>query len=172
MKMDPKKIEELFKDNKKIILADGDKLIGPGLCPLEISDWINYLSNLWVRYDQGIITAKNWKFSTVILNVTLGTFLLMMISYLINSNDPFFLFILGLIIYGVVAGLSFFAIDFFGKIMENQANSRGAINIIIQSIIAGTLKDTNLIREIYSQTTRLLHIKATKLIKELKLDKQ
>ena len=46
------------------------------------------------------------------------------------------------------------------------------LDFIINSIIFGTLRETNIIREVFDNIAQELHIKSEQLIKELKLDKK
>lgn len=171
MKFDPKKIDEIFKDNKQYILEDGGKIIGPGPCQLSISDWMNFLTNLWVRYDDAVSKAYNWRFTMLFLNLAVGTFIFTVFANIFSNEEITYTIIIAIIIYGFVSIGAFSTINFYSKIMKNQSECREGIYRIISSIIHGTLRDSDIIREVYLLTSKSLHIKADKLIKDLKIKK-
>ena len=168
-----KNLDEIFKDNEKFELEDGSILIGHGPCLMTISDWLNFLTTLWKSYDSALSNFKTWKFTTVVLYITIGTFFIAVFSNFSNiKSDPFLLTILAMITYiGVFIGIML-TIDFYGKIMDHQADCRNKIYVIINSIIWGSLRDTDIIREVWNRIAEENHITAQKIIKELKLDRK
>jgi len=161
-------LKEIFKNNVKFELEDGSKLIGPGPCPLKISDWMTFLSVLWSRYDKGIAQAKTWIYTSILTYFATGTFFLAIFSK--GMDDPNRLIVLGFGIYVSVFVGSLLTIKFFERMMDHQGECREAIYLIINSIMHGTLRETNLIRDAYDETAEKLHLKSKQLIKELKLD--
>ena len=170
--MKKRDIEEIFKDNIQIELKDGEKLIGPGPCPLSISDWINFLTSMWTTYDKGLAQLKTWMYTSVLLYFASGTFILSIIVNVIKIEETVSLLGAGVIIYSVVFIGSWVTVEMFGKLMDHQGKGRDSIYLIINSIIWGTARDTDLIRDIYDVIVKELHFEARKIIKELKLDKK
>ncbi len=170
--MKDKDIEEIFKDNLQIELADGDKLIGPGPCPLKISDWMNFLISLWTSYDKGLIQFKTWMYTSVLLYFAMGTFLLSVFVNLTRAEEPASLLFPTILIYSGVFIGSRLTISHFGKMMKYKVKARNSIYVIINSIIWGTLRNSDMIRNYFDTVIRELHIEANKVIKELKLDKK
>ncbi len=165
-------LKEIFKDNVTVELEDGSKIIGPGPCPLKISDWMSFLSGLWINYDRRISQTKTWMYTSLLMYFAIGTFILAIFSNIIDVKaDPNMLMFLAIGIYlGVFVG-SVLTTKFFERIMEHQVECRDKIYTIINSIIFGTLREPNLIREIFDSIAQELHIKSEQLIRELKLHK-
>ena len=131
---------------------------------------MSFLSILWSTYDKGIAQAKTWMYTSILMYFATGTFFLAIFSNV--SDDPNRLIGLAFGIYFSVFVGSWLTIKFFGRMMDHQAECREAIYLIINSIMHGTLRETNLIRDVYDETAEKLHFKSKQLIKELKLDKK
>ena len=164
-------LKEIFKDNVKFELEDGSQLVGPGPCPLKISDWMSFLSVLWSTYDKGIAQAKTWMHTLILTYFATGTFFLAIFTNAMMGDPNRLIGLTFGIYFSVLVGMVL-TFKFFDRIMNHQAECKEAIYLIINSIMHGTLRETNLIRDIYDETAEKLHFKSKQLIKELKLDKK
>jgi hypothetical protein len=103
--------------------------------------------------------------------MTFYFFFLSFIQIFLIKDNYLYTIVSAAIIYVTIFIYMEYVLDQHKKIMNFQKKCRNDIYLIINSIIWGTLKDPNMIREIYQTIVEENHIYAQKLIKELKMDK-
>ena len=144
--MKNKKIPE---KTKKIIFLDP-----PDPCPLTLSDWISYLTNISIKFKTSSLHCDSSMHSAFAYFVALVALFIAITGNLINvlniSNWFFvilFIFSLFLLIYYNKR------MDcFYGGLQKHVVDGEKAINKIINQIIAGELKDADSVRYQYNKT--------------------
>lgn len=162
-----------MKKKKEIRFPDGSKIIYGGPCPLTVSDWMTFLTNLRRGFHEDMTKLYTEKSHSVTMSIAVGALMISVFTsaYVIHENKLLYWFSIGLSVLGSTL-MGFKLAKLYSNMMEVNKWCENEIEILMNSIISGTLDTPELIREAYKQTAEDIYNVCQASIKELKLDKQ